>query len=127
MSDIRLQIYGVPPVLDRLRRVAAALKPDGAFGQGLVEAGNDLRDYAASVTHEDTGNLAGAHRVRVSGLKVELYLDPGAINPRSHQSAALYGPFEHARGGDHAFYDRTRREKARQVPGVVWAKVKESL
>lgn len=44
-----------------------------------------------------------------------VYIDPGAINPRSRKRAAEYGVYEHKRGGEHAFFSRTVGEAGQQI------------
>lgn len=94
-----------------LRRIAA-LKPGGAFGQAIQYAAATLHRYAVGITHVDTGTLRASHRIRMEsgGLRAVIYIDAGAVNPRSGQRASVYGPHEHARGGSHAFYARTVSE-----------------
>ena len=40
----------------------------------------------------------------------EPYIDPSVTNIKGRKPS-LYGPYEHARGGDHAFYGRTVNEQ----------------
>jgi hypothetical protein len=88
----------------------AQLKPSGALGR-MVQYGTIMAHrYAVSITHVDTGALRASHRMDVQGSRGEIYLDQSAINPRGNTPTARYGPVEHARGGSHAFYERTERE-----------------
>jgi hypothetical protein len=68
-----------------------------------------LHRYAVRVTHKDTTALSRSHIPRVQGLHGEIYINPAARNPKRGRPA-VYGPYEHRRGGAHAFYDRTVRE-----------------
>jgi hypothetical protein len=43
-----------------------------------------------------------------------IYIDPTAVNPRG-QRPEEYGVYEHARGGSHAFYERTIKERGEQI------------
>ena len=77
----------------------------------------------SAVTHVDTGVAAGHHRMEINGLRGRVYIDPGATNPRSGQRTAVYGPYEHERGGEHAFYqqviDQYGQDIERQMSGLV--------
>jgi hypothetical protein len=108
MSDMfSTAVAGLPETQDALRRIVETLRPDGGFGNALEAGAIGFRDYVASITPRQTGTLAGAHRVEVIGLRARVYVDPGAINPRSGQSAAAYaGPME----ARHSFYQRTANE-----------------
>lgn len=61
---------------------------------GLQEA---LRDHLRLIAQLETHGLD-------QGL---VYLDPTAVNPRTGRRTALYGGYEHERGNEHAFYERT--------------------
>lgn len=56
------------------------------------------------------GSLRASHRMAFvdapDGPEGRIYIDPSSINPRTGRRPAEYGVYEHARGGDHAFYDR---------------------
>jgi hypothetical protein len=61
------------------------------------------------------GGLRAAHRMQREGLALwRIYLDPLAVNPRG-QRPAVYGPVEHARGGEHAFYERVELERGQDI------------
>ncbi len=88
----------------------AALQPAGPLGAAIREAVVYLHRYAVAITHVDYGALKAAHRMQVTGLAGRIYVDPAAVNVKTGKRPAVYGPYEHARGGSHAFYDRTVRE-----------------
>lgn len=87
-----------------------AMKPTGAFGRVVQITTAAVHRYSVAITHVDSGSLRASHRMLVSGLHGEVYIDPSASNPRSGKRTSLYGPIEHARGGEHAFYARTEHE-----------------
>ena len=93
-----------------LGRAAVAVSTSGGLGRAVVETAKRLRDVAGRVTHVDTETLAGSHRLTlVSDAHVRV--SPGDDrNPRSGQPASRYAPYEHRRGGGHAFYERTLEE-----------------
>lgn len=104
--DARLE--NAQQMQDQLVRAAESLS---AKGVGKRVQGTTLRlhRYAVRVTHKDTTALSRSHILRVRGLHGEIYINPAARNPKGKRPA-VYGPYEHARGGAHAFYDRTVRE-----------------
>ena len=85
----------------------AELKPRGALGRAVQFATQAAHGYAVAVTHRDTSTLATSHRMALDGLVGRISIDSTARNPRSGQLASRYGVYEHERGGDHAFYQRT--------------------
>ena len=109
-----------------LRR--AGLQYRGAFRDTIRVLLEDFRAYAASVTHRQTGTLARSHSVfydssRLSGY---VYPSPSAVKPFNDPTrpgaggrylrASEYGPYEHRRGGSHAFYEMTARHMGPLVP-----------
>ena len=119
----KLTIEGIQEVQQRNLRRIAALKPEGAAGQAVKDAMIALQRYAVQVTHvgkyEGGGALKSSHRMRTEGgLEGEIYIDPSSVSPRrgrSNTKPVEYGVYENARGGEHAFYDRTEAEAG---PGV---------
>ncbi|MDD2921790.1 MAG: hypothetical protein PHQ36_05835 [Anaerolineales bacterium] len=93
-------------------KTIAAMKPGGSLEKGVRVGTLAAHRYAVALTHVDTGALRASHRVKMkrtwSGPTGTVYIDPNARNPRlMAQRTAVYGPFEHARGGEHAFYKNT--------------------
>ncbi|MBA2702695.1 MAG: hypothetical protein H0U60_02470 [Blastocatellia bacterium] len=102
--------------LDKAQRknlkVIAALRPEGALGKmaqyGAVQAYN----YMHGIVHVDTGLL-----------KMSLFIDRKnastyAVRVRENVSykkkrPAVYGAYENARGGAHAFVNRTMQQAPR--------------
>ena len=97
-----------------IRRLEA-LRPSSDFGRAVKYAVLEFQLYAESITHVDTGALTRSHLGEVYATHGRVYINPSAINPRG-QRPETYGPYEHARGGTHAFYDRTVAERG---PGVI--------
>lgn len=90
------------------------LASGGAFGRALPYATQAAHRYAVSITHVDTGALKGSHRMQLlSRFRGLIYLDPAAVGP--HGPPAHYGPYEHNRGGSHAFYDRVIAEVGNRI------------
>ncbi len=94
---------------------AAAEEVQEAVGRGVMVGLSDLWHYAVDITHVDTGALRSSHRVtmdRVTSREAVGRLHLVHVrNPDSGKSTLLYGPIEHDRGGSHAFYERTWRER----------------
>lgn len=118
---------------DNLRRIAA-LKPGGAMEEGVRVGTLAAHRYAVSLTHVDTGALRASHRVQVrrtwgNRVEGEVYIDPAASRPGLIAARpAQYGFYEHARGGSHAFYERTVLEHgahiAQQTMAVIAARLR---
>jgi len=111
---VMVTIKGIQEAQQRNQRQIAALRPSGPFGAAVREATVQLQRFAIGITHVDTGALKGSHTMEVRGLYGRIFIDPSAVNPKG-QRPARYGPFEHERGGSHAFYDRTVAEHGQQV------------
>lgn len=111
---VDITIKGIQEAQQRNQRQIAALKPSGAFGEAIREATVELQRFAIGLTHVDTGALKSSHRMEVQSLYGRIFIDPDAVNPHGERPAR-YGPVEHERGGDHAFYERTVAEHGRQV------------
>lgn len=86
-------------------KAIAAMKPSGAFGNAIRTGTVAAHRYAVAQTHVDTGALKASHRMVIAGLEGTVFIDQGARNPRSRVLTSQYGPIEHARGGEHAFYE----------------------
>lgn len=120
-----------------LRRIAA-LQPTGKAGEAVRNAIVALHRYAVSITHVGRydrmgvpgkkigGSLRASHRMEITGLEGQIYIDPSSVNPLG-QKPAIYGVYEHARGGEHAFYDRTVDGEGPRVSARVIADIKEGL
>ena len=114
--DINLTITGLQEAQAKNVRQIAALKPTGALGRAVQYGTVEAQRYAVINTHVGKyksgktgswvggGTLRASHRMQVDGVRGRVYIDPSATNPRTGQRAAEYGPYEHDRGGTHAFY-----------------------
>ena len=88
---------------------------------------NRLKNYMQSIVHIDTGTLHDAIRTRIDNRGLgEVFIDPSATNPTG-QRAAMYGPIENARGGAHAFFDRTANEGSEDALAAGIASLREAL
>ena len=110
--SVRLTITGLQEAQAANNKLIAALKPGDAFGRAIRYATTAAHRYAVALTHVDTGALRASHRMAIEEnfLRGKVYIDPSGRNPRSSVRTAEYGPAEHARGGEHAFYERVLSE-----------------
>lgn len=113
--NIKLTITGLQEVMARNDRRIARLRSNSDLGRAIQGATAEAHRYAVAVTHVDTGSLRASHRMEVNGLHGRVYLAPEAINPRSRQKTSVYGYYEHERGGEHAFYERTVNERGPEI------------
>jgi hypothetical protein len=106
---IGVDIANIQDEQDRNLRRIAALQPGGELGEAVQLAGIRVHRYVVAITHVDTGALRAAHRLDYQEdggeALVRIYIDPSAVNPHD-QLPSEYGPYEHDRGGEHAFYQR---------------------
>ena len=110
--DVNITITGIQEAQAANLRAIHAAKPDGDLATAVMIGGAELHRYAVYITHVDTGALRASHRLRWAGLaRIEIYLDPSAVNPRTGERTSDYGPVEELRGGEHAFYERTYEER----------------
>lgn len=113
--NIKLTITGLQEMMARNDRRIARLRSNSDLGRAIQVATAEAHRYAVAVTHVDTGSLRASHRMEVNGLRGRVYLAPEAINPRSRQKTSVYGYYEHERGGEHAFYERTVNERGPEI------------
>ena len=113
-----VRIEGDGRVIADLNQASKSLDARGDLGDiTLIMAGLAL-NYASSITHQDTATLWQSYVLDTSGLKsrseVVVHIDPSVTNPRNERPVK-YGPYEHNRGGQHAFFDRTVNERGDQI------------
>lgn len=121
MSETGLSITGLQEAQAANEKRIAVLKPSGELGQAIKDLTITGHRYAVQITHVWIylgGGLRAAHRMEIKGLRGRIYIDPRAVNPRG-QKPSVYGPYENARGGDHAFYDRTEEMINKDAEKVV--------
>lgn len=118
----QLSLEGIQEVQRRNLRRIANLQPEGAAGEAVRDAAIALHRHAVSITHVGQytggGALKNSHRMKVEGLEAVIYIDPHSVSPRRTKRKnrpVIYGVYENARGGEHAFYDRTVDDIGTQV------------
>ena len=109
-----ITIRGIQEAQQDNNQRIAALQPGGSFGRAIQYATAQAHRYALIVTHVQTGALRGSHRMKVSGTRGEIYIDPNSVNPKGAKPS-IYGPVEHNRGGTHAFYRRVYDEHGAEI------------
>jgi hypothetical protein len=91
----------------------------GMFRDVLTQVLREGRDYASMITHRITGQLAEAHMYEYDShlMRGWLYINPRVVyaDGSTLRWPRQYGVYEHGRGGSHAFYERTYKEKMPQL------------
>lgn len=105
-----IEVFGVEATLATLARIKTEFPPK------VVEMFADTTAEAARpITHVITGALRGSHTpYQRRALVWDVTPNPATINPFGFYPAK-YGPIEHARGGSHAFYERTLNERFPEI------------
>lgn len=139
---MRYTIQGLQEAQQANQQAIAAVSPRGGLGRAVQAATVEAQRYAISITHVGRyrrgggfvggGALRASHRMSVepgsrTGARGMVYLDPGAVNPLTHQRPAQYGPFEHKRGYPHNFYERTVNERGAHIGNVAVHAVERAL
>lgn len=109
-----VRIYGIQAAQAAMLRAVNAARPGNGLQAALKEAAPVAHRYAVAITHVDTGALRASHRIALRPTRAEIYLDPAAQRSDGRRPAN-YGPYEHARGGAHAFYQRVVDERANEI------------
>lgn len=117
--QVRIEMTNYPRVKEVLSRVASERTYRGAFRDTITAMLDIAKNYAMSITHIYTGMLRMSHVVEYDGHRMRgvLKVDEQALARQyggrlkvPMQFVAEYAIYEHARGGSHAFYERTLRE-----------------
>jgi hypothetical protein len=115
---IELSITGLQEAQQANLRLIAAMKPGGRLAGAVQYGAIEAHRYATAITHVwiyRGGALKASHRIKWNGgLEATVSIDESAVNPRG-QRPAIYGPYEHRRGGEHAFYQRTVDERGATI------------
>lgn len=104
-----VQIYGIQRAQAAMLQAVEAVRPSGGLGRAIQGATAEAHRRAVAKTHVDTGALRGSHTMRVNNAHGEVFISSSARRSDGRRPAE-YGPYEHARGGEHAFYERVVRE-----------------
>ncbi len=99
-----------------LNKILASLQPKSAYGRAIKVMWIAGSQYAEKVSHRDSGALQASHRFEmyVDELGGQVFIDPSATTAKGKKPSE-YGPYEEARGGSHAFYERTEVEAGQKI------------
>lgn len=109
---VNLTITGLQEAQAANRERIAMVQPGSAFGLLIKQITAFTHRQAVAMTHVDTGALRASHRMEISDVRGQVFVDPIAVNPRTGEVVADYAEIEHDRGGEHAFYTRARAATA---------------
>ena len=121
-----IQIYGIQRAQARMLRAIDAVRPAGGLGRAVWVATVAAHRYAMYVTHVDTGALKASHTMQVAGAHGRIYISPTATRSDGRRPAD-YGPYEHGRGGSHAFYQRTVQERGAEIAREAAMEIRRGL
>lgn len=107
--ELKIGIEGLQELQRQNQKMLAALEPRNAPEKALQYITAGLLRYAITITDVLTGALRASHRAGYFNYRGVVFIDPGAVNPFGDRPV-VYGEYVHARGGSHAFYERTVRE-----------------
>lgn len=108
---MRVEIVGIEATIVVLNKYASTTGRRALMPRTMEIIAEEFAEAARTTTHVITGALRGSHTaMKITPMKWEVTPNPGTINPFGFRPAE-YGPVEHARGGDHAFYERAIRER----------------
>ena len=96
-------VQGYEQLQEATRKLVYEMKPQGAFGAANKYATLQLMRGARVRAHVDTGTYRSSISASFDGLYGRVYVAANR-NPKSGQSASVYGPHEEARGGSHAAF-----------------------
>jgi hypothetical protein len=116
MAD--LSIKGLQEAQRWNARAIASLKPGGEMSRAIRDVITQIQRAEISLTHVDTGALRASIRMDVQDKTAKTFIDPAAVNPRGRQKTINYAGVENARGGEHAFAERTVRDYAPRIVGM---------
>ena len=118
-------------------RAIASLRPSGTLGRQIQLIVSQMHRYEISITHvgrylrngriSGGGSLRASIRMDIQQLTGKTYIDPSTVNPDTRQKPSVYGVFENARGGQHAFAERTVQEAESRIINTAIAYIGRSL
>ena len=120
-DDWGIQIRGNKEAQRAMTVAANAVQPQGGLGRAIQFVALGAIQYAMRVSHIVTGALRSAHSPEFTSggnlSRGRVFIDPAAINPMSGKPVTDYAAIEEARGGAHAFYERTVSERGNYLVG----------
>lgn len=103
MASYSVTVKGYEQIQEASRKLVYAMNPQGAMGQANRYATLQLMRAVRVRAHTDTGTYRGSISAEFDGMHGRVYVAANR-NPKSGQSAAVYGKYEEARGGSHAAF-----------------------
>lgn len=97
-----------------LKRIRA-LSPRGELGKMAQYAAIKTHAYMRSIVHVRSGALKSSLIILRPSASTFVVRISGTARGVGKSRPAVYGPVENARGGSHAFVDRTMREAVPQI------------
>jgi hypothetical protein len=111
---LAVRVTGYEPLKRKLTVLSNKEYYRGLFRDELSKLLQHGAYYAATITHKETGHLAASHTWEYDShrMRGRIFIDRRVAYARGStvQWPVIYGVYEHARGGSHAFYDRTYKE-----------------
>lgn len=109
-SPYGTEIRGLQQLQEASRKLVYAVNPKGAMGQANRYAVLQLMRGVRVRAHKDTGTYAASIQAEFDGEHGRVYVADNR-NPKTGQSAAVYGKYEEARGGSHAAFANTNAQE----------------
>lgn len=110
-DDIQVEIEGLRETQEGLTRILQRVGAGPGMAAIMARATLRAHRYTSAIVHVDTGRLKNSLFPTVQKTRNTVY---GIVGTN-----VVYAPYEHARGGSHAFFERTIDEEgvniARQV------------
>jgi hypothetical protein len=120
-DDWKIQIRGNKEAQRAMTVAANAVQPQGGLGRAIQFVTLGAMQYAMRVSHIITGALRSSHVPEFASAgnmsRGRVFIDPAAINPMHGKPVTDYAAIEEARGGSHAFYERTVAERGNYLVG----------
>lgn len=106
----RSSIRELEALQQELARLLREVDPNQGLEESMTLALGMLHRFAAGIVHVDTGRLKNSLHWQTHNTQKSVFGSMG--------TNVSYSVFENARGGTHAFMDRTEREEGRNVADI---------
>lgn len=120
-DDWGIRIRGNKEAQRAMTVAANAVQGQGGLGRAIQFVTLGAMQFAMRVSHKVSGALRSAHipefQSGIGMARGRVFIDPTAINPMGGKPVDDYAAIEEARGGSHAFYERTVSERGNYLVG----------
>jgi hypothetical protein len=116
---VDIEIKQLAETQARLKRLLEDVSARGGLRGAFAKATLRALRYVIAITHVLSGRLKNSHFPRVGVQGNQVY---GSVSTN-----VAYASIEHARGGSHAFYERTVKEEGDAIRGDVEAYVDDAV